>query len=139
MRTIALLAVTVLASACQAPSGPPIEIRDVELTPPRGGMGMSAGYLVVSNNSNADVSITRVDSPQYGSVEIHESTLVDGVARMRPIKALDVPAGTTVTLERGGKHLMLMRPVETPDAVTLNFYAGDALLVTIEAHVAESG
>ncbi len=125
-----------LLAACQAPSGPPVEIVDVEVTPPRPGMGMSAGYLEIRNNTKDAVAITRVDSPQYGAVELHESTVVDGVARMRPIESLDIPAGGTVTLERGGKHLMLMRPVEGLETVTLNFYSDDTLLISIDTRVA---
>lgn len=132
------LAVLLLA-ACQAPSGPPVEIVDVEVTAPRPGMGMSAGYLRIRNNTKDAVAVTRVDSPQYGSVELHESTVVDGVARMRPIESLDIPAGGTVTLERGGKHLMLMRPIDSVEAVTLNFYSGDTLLISIDTRVAGSG
>lgn len=139
MRSLYLLALLFACTACQGPSGPPVEILDVEVTAPRPGMGMSAGYLRITNNTNELVTITSVDSPQYGKVELHESTLVDGVARMRPIKSLDIPAGDSVTLERGGKHLMLMQPVDKPGTVTLNFYSGDALLVSIETRLGEAG
>lgn len=139
IRAIVISAIVLLASGCQGPSGPPVEILDVEVTAPRGGMGMSAGYLSITNNSDALVSITRVASPQYGKIELHESTLVDGVARMRPVESLEIAAGDTVTLERGGKHLMLMQPADSLDNVTLNFYSGDALLVSIETRVGEAG
>ena len=54
---------------------------------------------------------------------------------MRPLDTLVVPPGETVVLERGGKHLMLMRPVDTPDAVTLSLYSGETLVVSVETPV----
>jgi len=75
-----------------------------------------------------------VTSPQFGAVELHESTVEDGVARMRAIPELVVPAHGTATLERGGKHLMLMAPGGDSDDVSLNFYDGDQLLLSIAAN-----
>lgn len=132
MLRFTLAATLLLVAACQAPSGPPLEIVEVEVTLPRPGMGMSAGYFRITNNGSAPVSITHIDSPQYGAVELHETQVVDGVARMRPLESLEVAPGQTVTLERGGKHLMLMRPVDDIDTVTLNFYSGEALLLSID-------
>ena len=61
--------------------------------------------------------------------------LEDGVARMRKLPELVIDDGETVTFERGGKHLMLMRPVDTPDAVTLSLYSGETLVVSVETPV----
>ena len=138
MKKYLFAAIAVFVSACQAPSGPPLEVVDVEVTSPRPGMSMSAGYFRITNNGSETVSITRVDSPQYGSVELHETEVVDGVARMRPLKVLEVPPDQTVTFERGGRHLMLMRPVDDIDTVTLNFYSGEALLLSVDTRVVES-
>ena len=52
---------------------------------------------------------------------------------MRAVPELSIPAGETLVLQRGGKHLMLMRPTGTADAVTLEFYSDDALILTVEA------
>lgn len=112
---------------------PPLVANDVVVMRPMPAMQMSAGYLSLSNNTNAPLTITRVSSPEFGSVEMHESTVEDGVARMRAMPALHIPAHGTVTLERGGKHLMLMNPASTSDTVSLNFYDGDRLLITVAA------
>ena len=102
------LLIAALLAACSAPEAP-LVATDVEVTRPMPGRHMSAGFLVLSNNTDAEIRITSVTSPQFGSVEIHETTVVDGVSRMRKLEALVVPARGSVTLERGGKHLMLMR------------------------------
>ena len=112
----------------------PLVAENVIVTRPMPGMKMSAGYLSLTNNTDTPIRVTRVTSPQFGSVELHESTVEDGVARMRAISELVVPAHGTATLERGGKHLMLMKPGGDSNDVSLNFYDGDQLLLSIAAN-----
>ena len=120
-------------SACSKESGPPVVASDIVVTAPAPGMPMAAGYLDITNQSGSAIRITSVTSPDYELVEMHETTIEDGVARMRAIQALEIEDGETVTFERGGKHLMLMRPLESRDVVTLNFYAEDLLLLSVSA------
>ena len=129
-RILPLLIIALLA-ACSAPEAP-LVATDVEVTRPMPGRHMSAGFLVLSNNTDTEIRITSVTSPQFGSVEIHETTLIDGVSRMRELEALVVPAHGSVTLERGGKHLMLMRAGELGDTVTLQLESGGEPVLTIE-------
>jgi len=104
-----LPALLMFMAACSGGDAPPVVVANVEVTPPRPGAGMSAGYLDITNNSREPLVITHVTSPEFGKVELHETTVEDGVARMRPLDSLVVPPGETVVLERGGKHLMLFR------------------------------
>ena len=113
---------------------PPLVASDVEITKPMPGRGMSAGYFVLSNNTDQDIRITGAKSPQFGSVQIHETTVEDGVARMRRIDALLVPAKGKVTLERGGKHLMLMQAGDIEDTVLLELLSDGVPVLTI-SHV----
>ena len=129
MRVALVLAALVIA-ACGAPQ-PPLVASDVEITRPMPGRPMSAGFLVLTNNTDADIRITRVTSPQFGAVEIHETTIDDGIARMRELGALVVPARGSVTLERGGKHLMLMQARDIGDAVSLQLFSEDAPVLDI--------
>ena len=74
-------------------------------------MPMMGGFATVRNPCEAPVRVVGASSPSFGSVELHETTRVDGVSRMRHLHALDVPAGGSVQLAPGGLHLMLMQPV----------------------------
>ena len=130
MRHLAFLCLAAFLAACGEPQ-PPLVADEVEITRPMPGRHMSAGYLVLTNNTDEPVRITGATSPQFGKVEIHETTLEDGVARMRRLEELVVPARQSVRLERGGKHLMLMRPGDDLSNVTLNFYSDDALLLSV--------
>ena len=137
MRSLLLLIALCLSSACGPADDSPLVVYGLEVTPPRPGMNMSAGYFEIHNNTGKAISITRAESPQFDAVELHETTTVDGVSRMRPVDALVIAPGTTLKLERGGKHLMLMRPVEEPlETVELRLYDNDTLLLSVNTRVA---
>ncbi len=129
---IFLIAPVILLAACSAEPQPPLVASDVEVTAPMPGVSTSAGYMVLTNNSDSDILINSVSSPQYGAVELHETAVENGVARMRPVLELRIRAGESVRLERGGLHLMMMRPQPDIDTITLNLHSGDALLMSLQ-------
>ena len=51
--------------------------------------------------------VVEVQSPAAATAEVHEMAMVDNVMRMRPVKALELPAGKTVELKPNGYHVML--------------------------------
>lgn len=125
-----LLLLAVMLAACGAPK-PPLVANELEVTKPIPGRPMSAGFLVLTNNTDEPLRITSVESPQFGSVEVHETTITDGVSRMRELAELIVPAHGSVTLQRGGKHLMLMRPKDLEDTVALQFFSGGTPVLSV--------
>ena len=130
MRNLSIL-LLVFLGACSADLQPALVASNVTITRPMPGMTMSAGYLTLTNNSEETITITRVTSPSYVSVELHETVVEDGVARMRALEKLGIPAGASTILAPGGKHLMLMRPRVAVDSISLQFYGGDTLLLTV--------
>ena len=128
---VSILLLAMLLSACGTPEAP-LVISELEITKPMPGMKMSAGFLVITNQTNETARITSVSSPQFEAVEIHETTIADGISRMRELEALEVPGQSSVVLERGGKHLMLMRPRDLQDTVTLQFFNGELPLLTVD-------
>ena len=127
----AVLLLAFLLAACGAPE-PPLVASALEITKPMPGMQMSAGFFEITNNTGETMRITRVSSPQFEAVEVHETIVADGISRMREIGVLEIPAQSTVVLERGGKHLMLMRPRNLQDSVTLQFFSGDLPVLSID-------
>lgn len=76
----------------------------------------------------------RLLSPQGGTLlgfespvataELHEMAMDGDVMRMRPLKALTLPAGQPVDLKPGSYHLMLMnlkKPLKVGDVVPVTF------------------
>lgn len=55
-----------------------------------------------------DARLVSASSPVAGVTEVHEMKLVDNVMKMRPLPALDLPAGQAVELKPGGYHIMLL-------------------------------
>jgi len=74
------------------------------------GTRVAVGYLTLTNTGKMADRLLSVSSPMAARVEIHESSVIDGIARMRPVDAMTVTPGTTVALKPGGLHLMLMQP-----------------------------
>ncbi|GAA3922562.1 hypothetical protein GCM10022229_15470 [Luteimonas lutimaris] len=113
-----ILATLALASACAlAVASSPASARDckpqvregwVRLGP--AGMPMMAGFGRIENACATPVTITGASSPAFGSVELHETRLVDGVNRMRHLQELRIAPGDAAVLKPGGMHLMLMQP-----------------------------
>ena len=99
------------AQAAPAPAvtGPAISAAWVRQVPPAA--RMTAGYLSIFNPGPEALVIVGAESPSFGSIEVHGTIMVDGVARMRHQASVTVPAGETVRFEPGGLHLMLMQPV----------------------------
>lgn len=132
-RRFIMFCILAATGACNSHDGPPVVAANVVVTAPAPGMPMAAGYLDISNHSGTSIHITRVSSPDYEAVEMHETVVEDDVARMRAIPVLEIEDGGTVVFERGGKHLMLMRPAGTPETITLNFYSDEELLLSVSA------
>jgi copper(I)-binding protein len=135
MRTVFTL-LLVFLGACSADIQPALVASDITITRSMPGMTMRAGYLTLTNNSEETITITRVTSPNFASVMLHETVIEDGIARMRPLEKIQMQAGTSAILEPGGKHLMLMRPRDAADnnsteSVSLQFYDGPTLLLTV--------
>ncbi len=103
-----LLALLPLASIAAEPA---LRVDDpwIRAAPP--GARMLAGYARLVNEGAAPVALVGAESARFGLVEVHRTVQVDGVARMRQVESLEIPAGGQVALEPGGLHLMLMRPV----------------------------
>jgi len=85
----------------------------------------AAGYLELVNNGADSVQLVAVQSTGFGAIELHQSSEQSGVARMRRVQRLEIPAGRTVVLKPRGYHLMLFRP-------TGDLQPGDKVTVTLE-------
>jgi copper(I)-binding protein len=116
------------------------EVRDgwIRLVP--GGMPMHAGFGRIDNGCKASVTIVAASSPAYNRVELHRSTLENGVSRMRAVPELHIAAGKAAVLQPGGLHLMLVRPgseLAPGDRVKVSFELADGSRLDGEFEVRE--
>lgn len=93
--------------------------------PTPGGVDVSAGYVTITNNTGAADRLVSVSSPRAHDVQLHEMSMDSSmVMQMRQVASVDLPAGATVVLGPGGKHLMFM-------GVNQPFTEGEQIPVTL--------
>jgi periplasmic copper chaperone A len=75
---------------------------------------MSAAYFLITNYEDEADTLLSVQSDVARLVEIHESyESNEGMMGMREIPQLEIPARSTVRLEQGGLHIMLIQVTRT--------------------------
>jgi len=133
MAYLRLIAVTLLLVICSSAAVADVTARHawIRLLP---GSLPAAGYLELDNNGADSVQLVAVQSTRFGAIELHLSSEQNGIASMRRVNSLEIPAGKTVALKPGGYHLMLFRPADDlkPGGqvpVTLKFSDGSHLPV----------
>lgn len=68
-----------------------------------------AAFITLMNMSDMDDRLIGVASPAAKRVELHTHIEDDGIMRMIHVKdGFPVEAGGTITMQRGGQHVMLM-------------------------------
>lgn len=97
-----------LAMTACAEGDAALEVTDAYVRQPPPGMKMTAGFATLRNPGSEKVVLTGASGEGFGSVSIHRTEVVDGVARMRSVSQLEIGPGESVALEPGGLHLMLM-------------------------------
>ncbi len=106
-------------------------------TPP--GTPMGVGYLVITNSSGEDITLTAAQSPRAGRVSIHETSMHEGLMRMQPLKdGLTIPAGKTVELKPQSYHLMLeqlTQPLVEGESIPLRLDFDGAEAMDVELKV----
>lgn len=99
---------------------------------------MRAGYVKITNSSNEDAVITAMQSDAFETVELHETTMKDGMMQMIQQDSFIIPAKGSTLLKPGGKHIMLitpLRPLEIGDKVNLVVTFSDNKAQKIELEV----
>ena len=75
-----------------------------------GSSRISSAYMTVRNDGRQDDRLLGLRTPVAAKAQIHQTSIgADGLATMRPVDAVEVPAGGTAVLKPGGFHVMLMQ------------------------------
>jgi len=70
------------------------------------GQKETAAFMTLK--SSEATQLVKGSSPVAKMVQIHQETMSGGMMKMRPVKALDLPANSAVELKPGTYHVMLM-------------------------------
>jgi copper(I)-binding protein len=104
------------------------------------GASVGAGYMKISNSGTAPDRLINGSSDVASKFEVHEMTMENGVAKMRPVNGgLEIKPGQTVELKPGSFHVMfvgLKKPLMNGDHIkaTLVFEKAGSLDVEFEVH-----
>ena len=115
------LAAPALSQAVKTESGSiTVENAWVRATPK--GAKVGAGYLTINNEGAEPDRLVSASAGFAGKTEMHQSSMVDGMMKMRPVAGgIEIPAKGTVTLGPGGYHFMfldLTAPLNEGDTVS---------------------
>ncbi len=122
----ALLAVSVAACGAPASNGGGIKVAGTWTTATPPGAPSASGYMEITNTGSSTDRLTAVSSPLAAGAMLHDMDIANGIASMRMLDGIDIPAGKTITLAPNGLHIMfvtLKQPLKTGDSfpVVLTF------------------
>lgn len=110
------------------------------------GAKSGAAFMQIMNHTSADDRLIGVASEVAKKVELHtHKDMGDGVMKMMHVEeGFAIPAGETLSMERGGKHVMFMGLTQDlvqgeEVAVTLSFEKAGDLKVMIPVDLERKG
>jgi periplasmic copper chaperone A len=107
------------------------------------GSSVAAGYLKIRNSGSTPDRLVSGSSDIASKVEIHEMTMENGVAKMRPVKGgLEIKPGDRVELKPGSFHVMfvgLKKPLAVGDHIEATLAFEKAGTVNVEFDVLAMG
>jgi copper(I)-binding protein len=108
-----------------------------------GGVRVGSGYMRIVNRGSEPDRLIGGTAAVAGGFSVHETTNVDGVARMRLVEGgVPIPAGATVEFKPGGLHAMLLdlkQPLKEGDVIRGTLVFEKAGTVAVEYRVAGIG
>ncbi|MEI8295023.1 MAG: copper chaperone PCu(A)C [Alphaproteobacteria bacterium] len=99
----------------------------------------TAAYMKITNTSQVDDKLLSVACVFAGTVELHDHINEDGIMKMRRVDALEIPAGGSLMLTPGGKHIMffnvLKDALQDGKTVTLTLEFAKAGMIEVQCPV----
>ncbi len=98
-----------------------------------------AAFMKLENHSATDLSVVGArTSLEVNRVELHRTSMVDGVMKMMQQESIPVAAHSSTLLKPGSWHIMLIKPAEVPnpgDMVSITLVLEDGVEQTVTAMV----
>jgi periplasmic copper chaperone A len=148
MRTIAYVAAGFIGLAISIAQARDYTVGSIEISDPWSratpkGASVAAGYMKITNKGTSADRLVSGSSQIAPKFEVHEMTMENGVAKMRPLAGgLEIRPGETVELKPGSFHVMftgLKKPLVTGEHVNATLVFEKAGAVNVEYDVRELG
>ncbi len=84
----------------------------------------AVAYVTIENRGAEADRLVSIATDQAAMAHLHDTKMVDGVASMLPVEALDLTPGQAVAMKPGGLHIMLMglkAPLQKGSKLNLEF------------------
>ncbi|MCF8172459.1 MAG: copper chaperone PCu(A)C [Candidatus Methylopumilus sp.] len=102
-----------------------LEINDLWVRGSVPGQTNGAGYMQINNPSGVSDRLLSAQSEASTRLELHTVLTENGVAKMRQVQGIDIPAKGSAKLAPGGFHLMFLQ-------LTGPFKQGDSVPVVLK-------
>jgi copper(I)-binding protein len=148
MRQITFLTACFLGLAVTTAHARDYKVGSLDITDPWSrttpkGATVGAGYMKITNTGATPDRLISGSSDVAPTFEVHEMTMENGVAKMRPVKGgLEIKPGETVELKPGSLHVMLVglkKPLVTGDHIKATLVFEKAGTVEVEYDVRAMG
>lgn len=137
-RTLIVSLLFFLLTACAATPKSGIEVSGATVRLLSGEMP-AAGYMSIQNNGSTADRLVGVTSDDAQHMMLHQSSVdANGVASMKMVMSIDLPAGQQVELKPGGFHIVLAglkAGLKAGDVVTLHLQFEQAGTIDVQAQV----
>lgn len=122
-RVLGILSFLLLPAGCAEPQ--PLQVSDARIRAAIPGQDRTAAYFTARNTSDREIVLVGAAGGPARAIEMHTTVGDGGVARMRRLEEVVVPAGKTVRFEPGGRHLMLFGVPDLDEAVEITLEIRD--------------
>ena len=136
---IAALALLAIAAGAAAADGPKVSQAWARATAP--GVDVGAAYLTIDGGAADDILVS-ASTARATMVHLHTVEESGGVAKMRAVEGIKVPAGKRVVLAPKGTHIMLMglsKPLVAGESFPLELRQAKAGAVGVTVLVQSAG
>jgi copper(I)-binding protein len=136
-----VLAVMLTAAAAQDVTSKGITVSQPWARATPGGATVGGAFLEIKAAPGVADRLVAVKSPVAGAAELHNHIMEGGVAKMRRVDDIKVPAGGSVSLKPGGYHVMLIdlkQPLKEGDSVPLTLVFDKAGKLDVDVMVEEA-
>lgn len=91
---------------CHLAAAAEVKVESAWVRPTAPGQKVAGAFMKLTADS--DMALVKGASPAARSVELHFMRMDGGMMEMRELKKIELPKDTTVSLEPGGLHIMLI-------------------------------
>lgn len=139
--TILLCGIAVVSQSAVGKGPAAVQPSAAWATPAGRGQIVAAAYVSLRNRGRTPQTLVGASSSVAADVQMHSSEVKGGIARMRRVERLTVPARGELKLTPGGPHLMLMglnRPLKAGDTITVRLRFEGGAVLDVAAPVADT-